>query len=171
MKKLYVVILLLFTFFIVACSFEPRSAAYFPKELHHVYLSSEKPYSPLTTNFNALLRSMHANVVKKISQAPYSVIISNDIFSYSRPVTVDSSLPSTLNFSQTATLTIKDNSNNRDVLSKVFSTAKSLTLNANQIYTANANTLMQQTLNREMISLIYYWLISSQTKDKLQHAN
>ncbi|HLD84266.1 MAG TPA: hypothetical protein VI844_00685 [Coxiellaceae bacterium] len=171
MKKFYIVTLWLFIFFLSSCSFEPRSARYFPKELDRVYLSTEKPYSPLATNFNALLRSMHAEVVKKNSDAPYSIIISNDVFSYSRPVMVDSSLPSTLNFSQTATLTIRNNKNDHDVLSKVFSTAQSLTLNANQIYTQNANTLIQQSLNREMISLIYYWLISSHTKDALQHVH
>lgn len=154
---------------LIACSFEPRSAKLFPTALRTVYFSSSKPYSPLSTGLHALFKNMHATLVKNQDQAHFSVMVTGDSFTYSRPETVNSSLPSQLNYSQTAKVSIVDNQTSKALLHKNFKTADSLTLNANQIYTDNANALIQAELNRRLVSLIYYWLTSQDVKKALTH--
>lgn len=114
---------------------------------------------------------MHVQLVKQKTEAPFSILVSNDHFIYGRPQIVNGALPTSLNFSQSATVDIENNKNNNIIASQSFLTSQSLTLNANQMYTANANALMQQEMNRDLASLIYYWLISSNTKVVLHHAN
>ncbi|EKD76790.1 MAG: hypothetical protein ACD_42C00609G0001 [uncultured bacterium] len=166
MKKIIVVLLMCL---LCACSFQARSARNFPAALHTMYFSSETPYSPLSTGLKALFRSMNVVSVTSSENARYTMHVSSDIFSYSRPETVNASLPSEIHYSQTATIMLIDNHTHKTVTKKTFSTSNALTLNANQIYTANANSLIQHELNREMVSLVYYWLISTKTKDALQH--
>lgn len=139
-------------------------------ELYQLYFSTEKPYSELSTQLNTLFRSLGIVLVKKPSQAHFSLVITNDLFSYSRPDVVDASLPATLNFLQTAHVSIQNTRTHKIVATQEFTVNQSLTLNANQIYTSDANDLIREQLSREIVSLVYYWLISSQTKDSIHHA-
>lgn len=152
------------------CSFVPRSAIAFPDELKPLYFSTVKPYSTLSNQLNALFRSMDVTLVKQKSAAPFSIVVSYDHFSYARPDIVDATLPSSINYSQSSTVSIVNNKNGATVASQSFTTTQSITINANQIYTMNANDLVRQELNRQMTSLIYYWLISYNTKVALHHA-
>lgn len=167
--KLSLIITLISTM-LTGCGFAPRSQASFPASLHTLYFSPEKPYSPLTAQLKLLLRSMRVKIVEKTSEAPYSLLVSHDQFSYGRAEVVNANLPTTMNFVQTATISIQDNRTRHMVATNDFNTQQSLTLNANQIYTTNANDYMKQTLNREMTSLIYYWLTSKNIKNALDHA-
>ena len=169
------IFLFLFSIFIClllnSCALTLRSSSAFPKKLRTVYFSSEKSYSLLTTNLKELLRSMNVRLVKQKNQALFSMLITNDHFDYSRPDIVNTSQPASISFSQTATVTIQNNKNNQTIAFHDFATSNSLTLNVNQIYTANANNEMQTELNHDIASLIYYWLISSDLKRALHHAN
>ena len=142
-----------------------------PDELNKIYFSPIKPDSVLTTQLNELFRSLHIQLVKQQSSAPFSVIISRDHFSYSRPDFVDTTLPTTISFSQFATISIENNKNHKTVAKKEFVTTLSVTLNANQIYTADANNLMQRQLCQQLVTLIYYWFIASNTQAALYYAN
>lgn len=139
-------------------------------KLYQLYFSPQKPYSELSTQLNMLFRSLGIVLVKKPSQAHFSLVITNDLFSYGRPDVVDASLPTTLNFLQTAHVSIQDTHTHKIIAAQEFTVNQSLTLNANQIYTSDANDLIRKQLSREIVSLIYYWLISSQTKDSIHHA-
>ena len=168
-KQLKFFWILLFCLTISACGFQMRSAADFPSSLRPLYFSSVRPYSLLSVNLRELFNAMHAPLTKTANDARFSIFISQDHFIYSRPDTVDATLPTSIGFSQIATINIQDNQTKKTLLTKKFTTSDSLTLNANQIYTANSNDLMRQELNHEMISLIYYWLISKNTTDVLNH--
>lgn len=157
--------------FLASCSFEPRSSKAMPDELSKIYFSPVKPDSVLTTQLNELFRSLHVRLVKQQSAAPFSVIISRDHFSYSRPDFVDATLPTVISFSQFATISIENNKNHKTVVKKEFITGLSVTLNANQIYTADANNLMRRQLCQQLITLIYYWFIASNTQAALYYAN
>ena len=159
--------MILFCMLCSGCGFQLRSKGDFPKEFNPLYFSSEKPYSPLSVQLNELFQSLRVHVAKTKSDARFSIVISHDIFSYSRPDMVNATLPTNLNFMQSAIVTIVDNKKNTTISAKSFSTSQSLTLNANQIYTANANNLIQYELNRQLVSVIYYWLVSKNTKDVL----
>lgn len=164
MKRLFITMICLL---MTGCAFHARSKSMMATELYQVYFVPEKPYSELSTQLKNLFNSLGIKLVKNKSQAPFSIVVSNDLFSYSRPDIVDASLPTTLNFSQTAFVEIHNNQSHKIVASREFNTDESLTLNANQIYTSDANSLIREKLNRRILSLIYYWLISSQTKESI----
>ncbi len=170
MKRLTRVFIILCCALMSACTFHLRSPASFPTALKYIYFSTGTPYSELSTDLRQLLTSMDVVVVNNPKNAAFSIVISNDVFTYSRPQIMNTTLTSTLSFAQTATVSIMENKNKKTLLSQPFSTSQSLTLNANQIYTADANALMKRELNREISTLIYYWLISKQVKDTLHHA-
>ena len=171
MKKIILTVITTACIFTAGCSFAPRSKIAFPDELNRIYFSADKPYSALSNQLNTLFRSMGVQLVKQKSNAPFSIQISGDNFSYSRPDIVDTTLPTNINYSQSATVAIENNKNHTTIASQAFSTSQTITLNANQIYTANANSIVRQALNRQLTSFIYYWLISSNTKAALYHAN
>lgn len=171
MKKILVIVIGLCCAILSGCEFHMRSAASFPSELHTLYFSTDKPYSALSIQLKELLHSMQVHITNKQSNARFSLIISNDTFSYSRPEIVDTTLPTSITFVHSVTVSIRDNTSNTIITSESFSASQILVLNVNQIYTANANELVKQQLNRRIASLIYYWLRSINTKTALKHAN
>lgn len=170
MKKIIFIVIAFFCVILSACSFEPRTSATFPAELNPVYFSSDSPYAALSVELNRSLRSLNIQLAKQPTHARFSIVVSNSHFIFSRPDIVDTNLPTTLNFLQTATIAIEDNHNHTTVVSKSFSASQLITLDANQNYTADKNNLMRQALSRRLVSLIYYWLISSNTKAELHNA-
>lgn len=153
------------------CGFHPRSAQNFPPELKILYFKPERAYSTLAIELNALLKSMNVTFVTKPADADISLKITQDHFSFTQAEIVDATLPSTMTFTQTATLSIVNNKTQAVIATQSFSTTNSLTMNANQVYSAGANDLIRQELNHQLISLIYYWLISTNTQDKINHAD
>lgn len=125
----------------------------------------------LSTQLNMLFGSLNVVRVKKPSEAPFSVIITRDHFSYSKPDFVDTTLPTTISYSQFANVEIENNRNHKTVAKKIFATGIAVTLNANQIYTADANNLIQRELSQQLVTVIYYWFIASNTQAKLHYAN
>src|SRR3990167_8139063 len=122
-KHITTIVVILFCILSSGCAFHLRSKSEFPKELGTIYFSSERPYSPLSEQLNELFRSLHIRLAKTKSNARFSIIISHDHFAYSRPDMVNTTLPSNLNFMQSATITIVDNSNHSTIGSKSFSTS------------------------------------------------
>lgn len=170
MKKLLISILLvIFCVSNCGCGFRPRSQQDFPTELHCVSLSLERQYSPLAIRLKTMLRELNVQFTTP-NQASFSIIVSNDTFTASQPEPVDASLPATLTYTQKVDIQIQNNRTHTIIASRHFTKSRSLTLNANQIYTSNFENLMQQQLNRDMELLIYYWLISTDTQDALHHA-
>src|SRR3990167_647377 len=161
MKKIIALTILLFCFVCSGCGFHMRSDSEFPDQLQTIYFSSTKPYGELSTQLNNLFHAMNIRVVKKQSAARFSILVSKNKFIYSRPDIVDTTLPTSINFVSFASVTILDNQNKKAVISNSFTATQSLTLNVNQIYTTNSNTLIKQQLNRKIAYLIYYWLTSS----------
>lgn len=163
--------MLLFSMLLSGCYFHPRSPKEFPPQLKTIHFAPTKQYSTLSIELRSLFHSMDVHLTKHAKQAPYTISVTHDQFTYVRADVVDATLPSTMTFTQTATITIVDNQTKKTVLTNNFSTSQALTLNANQVYTAGSNDLVKQELNHELLSLIYYWFISTNTKTALQHAN
>lgn len=170
MRKISRLVIILFCLFGSGCGLHLRDKSMISSNLYDLYFLPEKPYDELSTQLRTLFQSLGIKLVKSKKQARFSIIINMDLFSYSRPDVVDASLPVTLNFIKTASIEIQDNHTNRIITSRDFAVNQSLTLNANQIYTRDANNLIQRQLTRQVVSLIYYWLISTQTKNMLNYA-
>ena len=171
MKKIIALSIVLFCFICSGCGFHLRSESSIPSELKNIYFSSTRPYSTLSLQMYTLFRSMDMHLVKNQADARFSIFVTRDNFSYSRPDIVDTTLPTTISFLHSATITIKDNKFKDTVASQSFTATQTLTLNVNQIYTANSNDLIKQQLNRRISYLIYYWLISKNTKMALHDAS
>jgi len=152
---------ILFCLLSSGCGFKLRSHDSQKINLSKVYLSTERPYSPLTTGLCALLHAAGVQLVKHRKQAKYALVITKDVFSASEPEIVNASLPSTIGFSKTATLVLKNNRNHTVIAKKTFEATRALTLNRNQIYTKNANPDIQKSLNDELILFINYWLVTN----------
>lgn len=153
---------------LTGCGFHLRTASDFPVELKQLYFSSNSAYSRLSVELFALFRAAEVHLVKQQSHAQFSVIVTRDHFTYSRPDIVNLSLPTNINFIQSANIEIRNNKTNQIVASNYFETARSLTLNASQIYTATSNDAVRQELNRELGMLIYYWITSTNIKQALK---
>lgn len=156
---------------LAGCAFHFRSPKYFPAELKTMCFSAERPNSILSQKLTLLFHSMHATLVKSSKNARFSIVVARDHFEYSRPDIVDATLPSTLNFIQSAQINVVDNKNNQVIASRTFNTSQSLTLTANQMYTAYANNLIEEELDRQIVLVVYYWLTSKNMKDALHHAS
>lgn len=167
-------IIILLCILLSGCGFHLRPKGLFPTQLNRVYFFSSKPYGLLSIRMTDLLQADGVTIVKQKSNARFSIVISHDHFAYSQPDIVNLSLPTSINFIQSATIAIQDNVSKKIVASNYFETSRSLTLNANQIYTRNFNDEVHRELSRELSTLIYYWLVSNDTKDALRtltHAN
>lgn len=171
MKKMLCITLVLFCFMLNGCGFGFRSKAALPTQLHRIYFSCKKQNDRLAINLKELFQSMRVTLEKNNADAPFSIMLSNNYFTYSRPTIINATQLTTISFKKSAMISIINNKNHQTIISRSFTASQSLTLNANQIYTVNANDIMQEQLNREMISLIYYWLTSSNTKAALHDAN
>ena len=169
MKKIFLLVVLCLV--ITGCYFHPRSPADFPPQLKTVYFAPERQFSTLAIQLRALLKSMNVTCVKNPADANYTLKITHDYFSYSRADVVDATLPSTMSFTQTANISVIDNRSTKVLAKQTFNTSNTVVLNANQVYTANSNDLIRQELNHNLISLIYYWLISTNTKNAIANAN
>ena len=165
MKRLFTLILICLT--LAGCGFHLRAASDFPSQLKQLYFSSTSAYSRLSVELLALFQAAQVQIVKKPSQARFSFVVTLDHFSFTRPDIVNLSLPTNINFIQSANIEIRDNFTHQVIASNYFEVARSLTLNASQIYTATSNDAVRQELNRELATLIYYWLTSTNVKKAL----
>ena len=160
-------ILLLFCLFLSACGFHMRSSVDFPTQLRQVYFSSVAPYGWLSVQLKELLSSVKVKFSPQQKDVTYSIRVTSDDFSDSKPSEIDATLPTAIEFTKSTSVEIINNHTRKVLIQKSFSVSESLTLNANQIYANNANAVVKQTLNRELISLIYYWLISTDVQEAL----
>lgn len=162
--------ILFFCLSIGGCGFTMRSSQALPPSLHTVYVSAEKPYSPLTVKLKSLLTAAHVDLKKTPDYARFSLVITEDRFSSTRAAVVNANLPSTIDYKQTATISIKNNSSHQVIATRSFAATESLKLNANQIYMPTNDDELKNTLNQEIVTQIYYWLTSTDTKNLLNHA-
>lgn len=169
-KKIALASIILICILCSGCGFQMRTASSLPQSLHSAYFSTEKRYSLLSIAMNQLFHSMNICNGKSGMRSGFTVSLSHDYFTHSEPDIVDTTLPSYIDYSQSALISIIDNTTHQVIASKSFTTTQSLTLNANQIYTNTKDNLIREQINHEMISLIYYWLSSTQVKAALQHA-
>lgn len=169
MKRL--VTLILICLMLTGCGFHLRAASDFPSALKQLYFSSDSSYSRLSVELLTLFQAAKLHLVKKQSQTRFSLIVTRDHFAFSRPDIVNLSLPTNINFLQSVNIEIHDNVTHKTIASNYFEVDRSLTLNASQIYTATSNDAVRQELNRELATLIYYWLTSTNIKKALdKHA-
>ena len=172
MKKirLTLIILLLVTA-LTGCGFRPRSAADIPPQLHPVYLSTRNPYSAFTTELRAMFKSLHIGLAKSRFSAPYTIKISHYRFTQSNSTITTTTLAVTFTYETTLDISILDPTGKRIAGPKTVSAVRSLVQTASQVYTPGSVTLVKQELRPDVISHIYYFLVSGDTKTALDKFN
>ncbi len=147
---------------LAGCGFRPRSAAAIPAQLHHVYLSTKNPYSAFATQLKAMLRSLKITLAASEHNAPYTIEISHYKFSQNQPHITTTSLAVTFTYSIQLEISIL-NHGKIIVGPKSLGASRSIVQNASQVYTPGTATLAKQELRRDLISQIYYFLVSEDT--------
>jgi len=156
---------------LTGCAFHPRSAADIPPQLHHVFLDTKNPYSAFTTQFKAMLRSLNITLDKTRHLAPYTIKITHYKFSQSNPPITTTSLAVTFTYSISLKISIQSQSGKTIEGPRSLGASRSLVQSASQVYTPGTATLTKQELQRDVISQIYYFLVSEDTRHALDKFN
>ncbi len=160
-------ILIIFIFFICSgCGWGLRNANKIPSPLKVLYLDIQNPDSTLSVNLKTILQSLEITLTKTPEEAPLRLHIFNYLFKHNSPAVVSSNVAITYIFTMSVMVELTD-SHGRSITSHPIQASSSLTVNANQIFTINSATIIQQQLQREISSLIYFWLINQQTQRSL----
>ena len=167
MKK--ILIFLLGVFLLSGCGFHPRRARDIPPSLHTLYLKTQNPYNPFITQLKALLTSLDIKLVKHHSQAPYTLNVINVVFSQSNPAITTTTLAVSFTYSLNVTIQINDRSGKAVTPLKTLHATRSISQNASQVYTPGTATLVKQELQHDIISQIYYVLVSNNLRKSIQH--
>lgn len=156
------------------CGFKPRHPSDLPPQLHFLRLCSPRPEEQLPVMLKRTLQALHvrftkhATIILKLSKVQYTYAnpnISSTIYAVQYPVTL--------------TVSVFLLGPNQKVIlpSHSISVSRVVILNANQVLVPNILREAAQDLTREAVNLIYYWLISENTKQALNqyertnHAN
>lgn len=162
-----ILIILVSTLLLTGCGFHPRRANDVPPELHTLYLKSSKPYSPLITQLRSMLASLNIKLVNKQSDAPYTLNVSNIVFSQSNPPITTTTLAVSFSYTMSVSVHIQARDGKQLIPTKSLSAQRSISQNASQVYTPGTATLAKQELRRDIISQIYYVLISNNLRNAL----
>jgi len=149
------------------CGFHLRSAAKVPAQLHTLYLKTPSPYSPLVTQLKATLKSFGIRLVKNHCKAAYTLNLKKIHFSQSNPAITTTNLAVSFTYSLTVNIQITTANNKAVTPLQTLYATRSISQNPSQVYTPGAATLARQELRRDIISQIYYALISKNTDRKL----
>jgi len=164
---IYILCIVALILSLTGCAFRARSSADIPSQLHHVYLETKNPYSTFSTQFAAMLRALHITLDKTPHMAPYTIKISHYKFLQSNPAITTTSLAVTFTYSLDLSVSILSKSGKIIAGPKSLRAWRSIVQNASQVYTPGTATLAKQELQRDIISQIYYFLVSEDTRHAL----
>ena len=149
------------------CGFKPRKAADIPPELHTLHIETPNPNSTLSTQLTALLYSLKINLTPSAKDAKVTLHIDNITFTHDQPDITTSGEAVTFIYTMHVNAELIRQSDHHVITQKTFQAQQPLLLNTNQVYAQGVSTLIRRTLQREIIALIYDWLIAEQTQQQL----
>jgi len=147
-----------------------RSSKAIPYQLRTIYFSPIKPYSALSNKLKTTLTAIHVKLKDNPTQAPFTLAITQDDFVTSRAEITNANLPSSISYTQTATIAISSNTTKKVIISKSFSASVSVILNVNQLYMPSSDYEIKNTLNQAVVTQIYYWITTDNLKMLLKNA-
>lgn len=168
-QNIFITILL--TALLSGCALRPRSANAIPVQLHRIYLSTENPYNTFTTQLKAMLQSLNVTLVQSPQNAPYTMDITQYEFSQSNATITTTNLATTFTYTLSMQITILNSAGTTLIGPKSLSASRSVVQNASQVYTPGTATLAKQELRRDIISQLYYVLVSGNTRRALTKRN
>lgn len=163
-KILFSSLLLMNLWLFSSCGFNTRTANDFPKELKTISVKMPNIDRIFQEDIIRLLQSLH---VKIDSNAPITLDINTFNFTHTHPELTTTAQAVTYIYHMTLTFSILKN-NKILVPPKTLSASRSIIMNVNQVYTSSTASLAKRELEREIINLLYFHLISQNTQRALQ---
>lgn len=155
---------------LTACGFAPRSASEVPPQLHVLYLDSSNPYSPVAVQLQRTLQSVNVHFVNNMKDAPVTLHISSENFTYTIPTILDSSNAASYSYTIKVVYRLQTSTGKIITDPKTVAITRSLIQNANQVYVPNAAALMKGEITRTVVIVLYHDLMSLKTRHALQVA-
>lgn len=117
----------------------------------------------LNTNFVTQLKNQFQSVgiqlTPTLQQAPVSLRILDLHYFHNNPNIVTNSFAVAYTYTLSITVQLFDAQGRSIAGPKTFSASESITLSTNQVLIPGAYTVTRQQLQREVITLVYYWVI------------
>lgn len=165
-KKILAIGLLLINLWLCSsCGFHARSANDLPPELKTVSLKMPNIDSGFQEDIIRLLQTLDVTISPNAS---VSIDISAFNFTHIDPDLTTTAQAVTYVYTMTLTFSVLKN-NTVIIPSKTLSVSRSIILNVNQVYTSGAALLAKHEMEKEMVNLLYFQLISQNTQHALQN--
>lgn len=169
-KTLLISALVLSVISLSGCGFKPRRASDIPPQLRTLYFSSVQPFDVFSTQLKGILKALKITLVKKPSEAPFSLQITKYSYKHNDVSMTSTTQAVTYSFTLSITAKIVNRAGKTIVGPRVFSSTRSIMLNADQVLDNSIDLPAKQDMDREATTLLYQWLIASTTRQALAHA-
>lgn len=172
MKHKVLVIIFLYVislFSLTACAFKLRGQNELPPALRVLYVESDDPYGQFNIKLQNTLRSSDVTLVDSPSSAKVILQISKPVLA-DRGVTIGSSNQTRIyNISYSVRYVLKTPQGKPILPPQTLTSSRSLTLSPNQLLESNNQlTLLEQEMQRELITLLFDRLTSQQVAQALR---
>lgn len=157
--------------FTSGCAWHLRNPNEVPAQLKVLNLDPDNIDSHFKVQLINLLESMRISLAPTSAAAPFTLHADHYLLEHNNPPIAATNVAITYTYILHVTVSITDANGKIVVPPHSIVTTRDVTVNTNQIFTINSTSIFQQELQREAINLIYYWLISDNTRRALIHAN
>lgn len=152
-----------------ACAFKLRNANELPPALHKIYLATDEPYGRFETTLRAILHSSDVSLVDMPTAAPIVLHITKPNLVYTATTIGTSNQSRVYSVVYGIIFSLLDAKGDLLLGPETITSVRSLTLSANQLIESNNQlSLLEQDMQRDVISQLYNRLGSQQVAQLLQ---
>jgi LPS-assembly lipoprotein len=153
---------------LTACGFHLYGQKAVPPQMQTMYLQSNNPYGTLETNLKQSLRAVGVKFAGAANQAPVTLNITSANLNHGDSNTVSSAQATVYNFTYDVTFNLLDASGNPIIGQQTVQSARTLTLNPNEVLDANPEVdTTRQEMERELSFKIIQILGSPNSRQAL----
>jgi outer membrane lipopolysaccharide assembly protein LptE/RlpB len=171
-KALFFMLVTFLTCFLLsACGFHLAGREQIPVQLKQLYVTSHDPYSDFSKQIKQALRLHHITLVSNPTQARFTLLLSNTALSTSQTSIGSNQQTRQYNAVFTSHFILKDNKTQATISDFTLSQQQAVTLFSNKLI-ENTPQLeqTQQTLQRDVISQLFFHLDAENTRAALNKA-
>ena len=172
MRKLLLLMVLTLSLSLSACGFKLLNANELPASLHRLYLKTEEPYGGFETALRASLRSSGITLVETPAEAAVVLFITKPHLSYSTATVGTSNQSRVYNVVYAVSFGLFNTQGAAILPPQPLFATRDLTLSANQLIESNNQlSLLEQDMQRDVITQLYFRLSSQLVKQLLAKQN
>lgn len=170
MTKLFLICVLFLTLCCTGCYWRLRNPSEVPPQLKVCYLDAKNLDNHFNLQLLNLLESMKISLVKAPQMAALTLRVYDYHLKHNTPPASSTNIAITYTYTLTVAASITDSHGRVVVPPHIFTTSRDVTVNTSQLFAINSTTIFEQELQRETITLIYYWMTSDKTHKLLSHS-